>query len=423
MEAKAGTVELAALGSEFRCRKKLRPCHAVRCTSCQLRRKGAFTLVELLVVIAIIGILIALLLPAVQAARAAAQRTQCSNSLKQIGLGVCNHESAKKSYPPGRKLPDWSNGTAGYTSYTGVVETNPLTKTGFYSVHTWLLPFMEEKAIYDLIDFTKPISTKMCSGAGLPPSSTPVNPNFGAYNAAAKLFLCPSDPNTEAGISENNYRYNFGGSTPYAGWVSTSNPTVTDISGGNGAFTIGKSLRTKDFPDGLSKTAFFSERNKGINGTAGTDKATKDDIITMPTRSTTLSMIPANDVAVMFKDCSTNYTGAPSSFDFLATGRWDTTHVASGFTFTDGWPIGSYASTMYNHVAPPNWQGEDCGNLSAIVDTPGEHGIVSARSRHSGGVNVCFGDGHVSFINENIDLNIWRALGSRNGQEQFNGDY
>jgi prepilin-type processing-associated H-X9-DG protein len=80
-------------------------------------------------------------------------------------------------------------------------------------------------------------------------------------------------------------------------------------------------------------------------------------------------------------------------------------------------------STMYNHVAPPNWIGYDCGNFSATFDTPGEHAIVAARSRHRGIVNVCFGDGHVSAIGENVDLTIWRGIGTRNGGETVKGDY
>src|SRR5262249_40471602 len=89
----------------------------------QSNQRRAFTLVELLVVIAIIGILIAILLPAVQAAREAARRSQCMNSLKQIGLGLCNYESARKAFPQGRQLPDYAlNGVeqSGNTSYTNL---------------------------------------------------------------------------------------------------------------------------------------------------------------------------------------------------------------------------------------------------------------------------------------------------------------
>ncbi len=393
------------------------------------RRSSAFTLVELLVVIAIITVLIALLLPAIQAAHEAARRSTCLNSLKQMGLGVTNYYSANKAFPQGRKLPDWiSNSTQkpptpSYSSYTNVAASNAT--TGFYSVHVWILPFMEQQTVYKMIKFDKPLTTVMEAPAG-----TPFNPSFQAFATADALFICPSDPNTSTTrYSENNYRYNFGGSTPYAGAVSTSTTTVfpfftiNEASQGNGAFTIGKGLKQKDFTDGTSKTVFFAERTKGIAGASGTDVPTKDDMVTMPSRTGApmpgVSASPpdfAKDVDAIYKDCA-NYTPTASNFDFLAMGRWDQAHPSSGNTYSDGWPFGMYAATQYNHVAPPNWSGYDCGNFSAIADTPGEHGIVSARSKHPGVVNACFGDGHSAAISDGIDVLVWRALGTRNGSD------
>src|SRR5262249_17704472 len=154
----------------------------------------------------------------------------------------------------------------GYTRYD-----NPEPDSGrFVSAFVWMLPFMEEKAIYDLFDTTN-MHTIMSSGGsvGGPPPAAYVNPNYPALAQAAGIFICPSDPNTGAIISENNYRCNFGGSTPYAGATGTGSTgnstqtTFTTLSLGNGAFTIAKGLGTKEFSDGLSKTAFFSERTKG----------------------------------------------------------------------------------------------------------------------------------------------------------------
>jgi len=364
--------------------------------------RNAFTLVELLVVIAIIGILIGLLLPAVQMAREAARRTQCINSLKNIGLALCNHEVAKGTFPEGRKLPDWvRNGVlqSSYTNYNGVSQTTK-EATGFYSVHIHILPYMEQAAVYGLIKFDQAQVLQMTN------SGAPYNINYAAYATAQGLYICPSDPNIDRIISENSYRYNFGGSTPYGGAVSTTQQlTHTTASKGDGAFTIGQALGVRDFPDGMSNTAMFSERTTGSG--LGTDSApTASDIVTMPNRVNALV-----DRDAIMTACG-NYKPVPDSFNFMSAGRW-----LPGEDFSNGWPFAAYSSTMYNHVAPPNWRGQDCGNWSAIADTPGEHAIVSARSAHPGIVNVCYGDGHVGTISDNVDLGVWRAVGTRNGGE------
>jgi len=372
-------------------------------------RRPAFTLVELLVVVAIIGILIALLLPAINAAREAARRMQCTNNLKQIGLAVVNYESTFGVFPPGRLLPDWKkNGVVqkSYTNYTGVDQTNPNEWTGFHSVHLRILPYMEQQQIYDLVNFEKPQALRMTV------NGEPFNVNYNAYAQAAGLFLCPSDANTGRIISENNYRYNFGGSSPYAGAEASyrQDRHAAAVDGlsclGNGAFTAGRALKVAAITDGLSNTVFFSERTKGSGLDANTTLPTTDDIVTMSSR--TDGMVGRE---VMLENCG-KIVPKVTSLNFTSAGRW-----LEGSDYSNGWPFAAYSSTMYNHVAPPNWTGYDCGNWSAIPDTPGEHAIVSARSSHPGVVVVAYGDGHVSTISEAIDLNIWRAIGTRDGKE------
>src|SRR5829696_7550683 len=116
-------------------------------------QKRGFTLVELLVVIAIIGILVALLLPAIQAAREAARRSQCVNKMKQLGLAVLNYESARKVLPygntPNLTLPLKAGACPG--AATTAPPTNSL---AHHTVFSFLLPYIEEQAIYDQIDFT-----------------------------------------------------------------------------------------------------------------------------------------------------------------------------------------------------------------------------------------------------------------------------
>lgn len=380
--------------------------------TCHKRR--AFTLVELLVVIAIIGILVGLLLPAVQAAREAARRMSCSNNLKQMGLATLNYESTHKKFPPGRLAPDWSdNGVAraSYTSYNSVnISPGSGHWTGFRSVHTFILPYMEQGNIYNLIDFSAPTNVQMTTGGGV----TPMNPNYNAYSKAAGLFICPSCPFTGLIISENNYRYNFGGSTPFAGaFDSTQNNNLGATSAGgfsckgNGAFTIGQALTTGSFTDGLSNTAFFSERTKGTGANLASALPKPSDMTNMLSRPTGLV-----DADTMYAACLAQAPQLNGGFNFNSAGRW-----LPGSDFSNGWPFAFYSSTMYNHVAPPNWSAIDCGTRSAIPDAPGEHAIVSARSAHTGGVNVSMGDGSVRFVSNSIDLAIWRAAGTRDRGE------
>jgi prepilin-type N-terminal cleavage/methylation domain-containing protein/prepilin-type processing-associated H-X9-DG protein len=373
-------------------------------------RSRGFTLVELLVVIAIIGILIALLLPAVQAARESARRTDCMNKVKQIGLAAINYESSYLAFPPGRLEPDWKAGgiekVSGYTSYEGVM---PADETGFISAFVWMLPYMGDETLYSMINLKTGFTNKLTSGGGI----TPTNPNYEAFAQAGALFICPSDPNSERIICECNYRYNFGGSTTHAGAWSISRMTLRMLDGvdfrGNGAFSIGqKGLRSKDFTDGLSKTAFFSERLKGSGLNPAAAPPTRADMIRMPGGGSAYVFPDAH-----FDRCQ-GYTPTVDSFNLTSPGRW-----LPGSDYCNGWPFAGYSNTQYNHVAPPNWRGYDCGSFSAFPDTPGEHAIVAARSEHRGVVNVAFGDGHGEPISDGIQLPVWRAMGSRNGNENI----
>jgi prepilin-type processing-associated H-X9-DG protein len=156
----------------------------------------------------------------------------------------------------------------------------------------------------------------------------------------------------------------------------------------------------------MSNTAMFAERTRGSNGNAASDLPKKEDVITMPARDVNM-----NDPEFQYGNCLT-YVPTVSSFNFMSFGRW-----TPGSDYSNGWPWAAYSGTFYNHVATPNWVGQDCGNLSAISDTPGEHAIISARSRHTGGVNVTMADGSVRFSSDNVDRRVWRSVGTRNGGE------
>jgi prepilin-type N-terminal cleavage/methylation domain-containing protein len=212
-------------------------------------RRG-FTLVELLVVIAIIGILVALLLPAIQAAREAARRNSCMNNMRQVGLAVHNHIDAKKGLPPNRY-------------------TNPLPLTGCI---TFLLPFMEENTAYKLYDFK--VSWNHTKNAAV-------------RNVTIPTLICPSTPHQDR-VAPSDYApmRTIRGNNPLSTWesmklVKTRTRTTADKKDLAGVLMDNKIRRIGQISDGLSKTMLFIE-SAGLpyiyrNGLLTTELGTADD--------------------------------------------------------------------------------------------------------------------------------------------------
>src|SRR4051812_28657474 len=204
-------------------------------------RRG-FTLIELLVVIAIIGVLIALLLPAVQSAREAARRSQCTNNLKQIGLGMHNYHSALGSFPPGAsKNPKNGPGDSDLTWSS-------------WSAHGLLLPYMEQRALYDAANFSW----------GVNPYGDPCYyVNSTVANTIVNGFLCPSDPN--AGRPNiNNYFASVGTTSDFMTvncWGGI-NPACK-ATGSTGVFTFFDAYGIAQITDGTSNTVAYSESLTG----------------------------------------------------------------------------------------------------------------------------------------------------------------
>ncbi len=343
--------------------------------STRSRNRSGFTLVELLVVIAIIGVLVSLLLPAVQAAREAARRMQCTNNLKQIGLALTNYESAHKVFPFGKG-----------ESYRNV----PAPVYARWSQHALILPFMEQQSLYSQIDFNYPPETPdMGNGivAFMPAYSSANGKNRDACRIPVPNFLCPSDLEpSSTWRAQNNYAANSGG------WLCdrTDEPAGSQDTAPNevqrSVFYFKSHVRTKDITDGVSNTVFFSEKIRG----QGTPNARTDVFI-----------IPHQTSLTALYDTCTNINRA-TTIPFLS--KWGLS-----------WVMGESCCTSYTHVATPNKN--SCGGLNYPGTMTNMNMQVTVASYHTGGVNVLMGDGSLKFVSDGINLQIWRDVGTRNGGE------
>lgn len=327
--------------------------------------KPAFTLVELLVVIAIIGILIALLLPAVQAAREAARRAACTNNLKQLGLALHNYHGVYNVFP--------GLGTTSATSF---------------SVQAKLLPFLEQKQLQDLIDFTQPLYVTYGRG------QTVLNPaQANAARTVVSVFRCPSD-GAESIYEENPGSFVAGGN--YMVCIGTGTGTFYDLRyKTDGTFYYGSNLGIRDMIDGSSNTMVISETLLGSRERhtgAVTARSMRERLICSMRGS--LNPAPQPGLAGVVNP---NLESITSTCTNWLGNR--------GF----GWIAGRTTSTTYTAYLPPN--------ASAADATAHGLGFIGARSRHPGGVNTLMGDGSVRFVAETINLATWRAMATPHGHE------
>ena len=340
-----------------------------RKSTCLSKQKAGFTLVELLVVIAIIGILIALLLPAVQAAREAARRSQCTNNLKQIGLALHNYHDANKAFPALKGGPTTvDSGSTGLRYRLGP--------------YPRLCAFLEQQAIYDEATVTPPVTTGY---------ENPVR----TYEVST--LLCPSD--VETGALANDY-----GNLSY-GLCVGDNTMNMDDTGGNattrGVFAAYSWPRFADIVDGTSNTIAAAEYQRpASHGDFG-------DIVNLGGAFTLA------DCVASFDTSQNQYTG--SSFAAQRGWQWHDAHVYF---------------TAVQTILPPN--SPSCSTTSGWSALTGSnYGVFSASSRHPGGCNVLLADASVHFVSETIDagsisstipsqtsggkspFGIWGALGTK----------
>ena len=342
------------------------------------RRAAArgFTLIELLVVISIIGVLVALLLPAVQSAREAGRRASCVNNLKQIGVAISAYETGKRLFPLGgcRQGPsDAKSGCAAGTIHG---------PRGF-GVLAYILPDLEQRAVFNAINF-------QLASSGTFGAVDAGRANSTAFNTIIATYVCPSDqpllPNPNPSIPAAQTSYFPSGGT-WNTLAYQSGPNCFNRDPGNGAFDEYSAYRIPQFTDGLSNTAFVGE-------------------------SARFKMDP---------DPVFNQWGR---FDLFTSTAGTSTHRPQGLAYE----VPKINAPLFlNDGAglPPETNypdSSDTKNWLKNAQTYANYGQWGFRSAHPGGAHFVFGDGSVRLLKETINAAIYQAVGTRSGKEIVSAD-
>lgn len=344
-------------------------CREAQMKGKRLRAQHGFTLVELLVVIAIIAILAALLLPAVQQAREAARRSQCSNNLKQLSLAIHNYIDVATVLPPSACINPSITATG---------------NNGSWGVHGRILPFLDQGSLYNSINLTQAWDFQQAiNGLKVPGYSCPSDPRGDEARdpGGGKVILKPT-----------TYGFSFG-------TFFVFDPASGQ--GGDGAFHPNAKVRMSAVSDGASNTLMAAEvkawtpyrRNGGLPSGVVPQTVTQAETL------------------------------IGSGAQFKKTGHTE-------------WPDGRVHHHGFTTAMPPNTE-TTCNDGPAIYKEcdynswqegrngsagfPG-YAIITSRSHHSGIVQVALIDGATRTISENINLTVWRALGTRSGEETL-GDF
>lgn len=335
-------------------------------------RRSGFTLVELLVVIAIIGVLVGLLLPAVQSAREASRRMSCGNNLKQIGLALHNYHETYGSFPP--------------SAIWGVGKRPPYDLPHHHTWNVMILPFLEQQALHEAIDSERPIWGQILATTGEM-----------IVGEEVPTLRCPSDAGTSGpdethGIAVTNYPgsegYHWHPSASFGNWAPWnalgSDPWVKS-GDASGLFTVTKTRKARDVLDGLSNTLIVGEADSAGFGGG-------------PIRTTG--------------------SGEPR------TGGGRVFSSAFVMTTQNGWGANAGGPSPPNVVDPegnpktPGWF--RAGPHSFTPTFLAAWGINAewpgASSMHPGGMQSLFGDGSVTFLAENIDYGTYTKLNAIAGR-------
>lgn len=425
----------------------------------ETKKKAGFTLVELLVVIAIIGVLVALLLPAVQAAREAARRNSCLNNIKQIGLGLQNFESARGFFPTASTAPfvGTTPVKAGSTTLNDQ-STSPTTTSGDgYSWLVQILPNMEQVALFNLISnavgtgkttpcklLYGPFSPEIAIG---PTTGTGALPNPYSYQQQIDVMKCPSFPGGDQSkfnfvgtrkAAVGNYvcipstHYNGDGNTPggkdtgaqagslFDSYAAANRPKQL---AGNGAipfwqqtvanttpqnYTKVKGVTHAGISDGTSNTIFFTESREETY-TSWMSGLTSYVVAADPDG-------PGNKVKKLYPG---GQTTQPTGSTSPQTLQWEASDTAGQTSLN----VGSDVKRNGGDTAtePPNGQ----YGKAWFYQKPFIHGTGTTANRwfgpssaHSGNIVLHgFGDGHGKAIEANIDKNTYLWLVTRAGRE------
>lgn len=340
----------------------------------------AFTLVELLVVIAIIGILIALLLPAVQSAREAARRMQCSNNMKQLSLAMHNYHDAYRMFPIlGNEI-----------RYDQTVS-----KDG-YSIQARLLPFIEQIALSGKIDYKKPLwggGSGFFGNGGSEEEQAHYDAILDLAANPLSFMLCPSESREpmfthKSGwtASGGNYVFSYGSGT--GTYYDAASRT-------DGLFYVGCKPAMSTMADGTSNTIVLSECRFGIG-----------------LESYTGQLAPRDWKDYMLR-AGASVIGAPASKTDPEPDLYAFAQNWSGLWRCDRqypWISERLYATGFTAFLAPNDKAPDYWISSNI-------GYYAARAYHTGGVNASMGDGSVKFVSDTVDLQSWRAYSTVNGGE------
>jgi prepilin-type N-terminal cleavage/methylation domain-containing protein/prepilin-type processing-associated H-X9-DG protein len=360
-------------------------------------RRSAFTLVELLVVIAITGILIALLLPAIQAAREASRRLTCANNLKQIGLALHNYHSTYGYFPTTQTGPGKPDDHGGYGS-------------GLFSWYARILPYLEQLQLHKRINFNVTMADNDAISSGIFTISS-THPNAAAAATQLTVYLCPSDPSRATAImgdcrpAPTNYTGNMGWPWAATG-MDGSRPVPSKSNGFFGAVNPSAPadwhvdpVRSRDFRDGLAHTAAVSERL--VTTVENDETASSSDKRMMWYCA---GAAGANRTLAGYYQVCGSASGYDSGYSMYAGRAWISGWVINGGT--------------YMHVLPINTR--QCHLIGGELEG---NALVTPSSRHPGGVNLLMGDGHVIFVSDDVDMKVWWATGSRNGGESQSGQF